>query len=129
MGEPQKQESFWRRPTYAWIAAVLVAFCCIFVDGYVLSSIRTSSSLFEGLGVQLLLLTLALLATSPRYFALFYFGAAFCAIGKEFLLKDLRDRWLSTAAILAAAFIVAGLTKFIMQLPFLMTVKKLSDAR
>jgi len=70
-----------------------------------------------------------LLATRPQYFAVFFFGAAFLAVAKEFVLADLRDRWSTTAAIFIIAVVTAGLTKFILYLPLLVTVKKLNDAK
>ncbi|MBS1841330.1 MAG: hypothetical protein JSS69_05660 [Acidobacteria bacterium] len=129
MDENQTQHNARWRSSQAWIAAALVAFCCIYVDGFVISSIRTSAKLFDGLGVQLPFPTLLLLATRPRYFALFFFGAAFVVVGKEFALTRLRDRWMTTAVVFAAILVAAGLVEFILQLPLLITVNKLVDAK
>jgi len=78
MDEHENQRSDRQRSILAWIAAVLVAFCCILVDAYVISSIRASSRLFEGFGGKLPLLTLnATRHSSPIFCSAFLRGGIF----------------------------------------------------
>ena len=125
MDEHQIQRNVRWGSSRAWIAAALVAFCCIWMDGFVISSIRESARLFDGLGVQLPFPTLLLLGTDPRYFALFFFGAAFVVVEKEFALTNLQ----TTAAVFVGILVAAGLLEFILHLPLFVTLNKLSDAK
>jgi type II secretory pathway component PulF len=123
------QENSQQGKGLAWVAALLVSLCCICTCVFLLRSTGIFRELFKGLGVELPLTTRLLIATYSWLYPLLFVGAAVLVIAKEFALRDVRSKLAATVIIFVAAVSSAGLVQYVLYLPLLELVKKLSQAK
>jgi type II secretory pathway component PulF len=114
---------------FSWGASVFVSVCCIFTCVTSVQFTGTFTELFKGLGVELPLATRFLIATYSWLYPLFYIGTAVLVIAKEFVLRNMRHRLVTTAVVFLAAISSVEPVQYILYLPMLDLVKKLSQAK
>jgi len=114
---------------FAWGTSVFVSLCCIFICIALVQFTRNFMELFKGIGVELPLATRLLIATYSWLFPLLFVGAAVLVIAKEFVLHKMRHRLATTAVVFLAAISSVGLVQYVLYLPLLDLVKKLSQAK
>ena len=114
---------------FAWGASIFVSLCCICTCVVLVQSTGIFRELFKGLGVEIPLLARFLIATYSWLYPLLFIGAAVLVIAKEFVLHDMRYRLATTAVVFLAAVSSVGLVQYVLYLPMLDLVKKLSQAK
>jgi len=114
---------------FAWVAAIFVSLCCIYICLVLVQSTGIFKELFKGLGVELPLATRFLIATYIWLYPLLFSGAAVLVIAKEFVLRDMRRRLAATAIVFVGAISSVGLVQYVLYLPLLDLVRKLSQAK
>jgi hypothetical protein len=114
---------------FSWGASVFVSVCCIFTCVTSVQFTGTFTELFKGLEVELPLATRFLIVTYSWLYPLFYIGAGVLVIAKEFVLRNMRHRLVTTAVVFLAAISSVEPVQYILYLPMLDLVKKLSQAK
>ena len=114
---------------FAWGASIFVSLCCIFACVVLVQSTGIFRELFKGLGVEIPPTTRFLIATYSWLYPLLYIGAAVMVIAKEFVLRNMRNRLVTTAVVFLAAISSVELVQYVLYLPLLDLVKKLSQAK
>jgi len=114
---------------FAWVAAIFVSLCCLYTCLVLVESTGSFKELFKGLGVELPLATRFLISTYIWLYPLLFIAAAVLVITKEFMLRDLRLRITTTGIVFLAAISSVGLVQYVMNLPLLDLVQKLSQIK
>jgi type II secretory pathway component PulF len=114
---------------FAWGASLFVSLCCIYVCVILTRSTGIFRGLFKDLGVELPLSTRFLVATYSWLYPLFFVGAAILVIAKDFLLRDMGRRLATTAIIFVIAISSVAMAQYVLNLPLLDLVQKLSQTK
>jgi type II secretory pathway component PulF len=114
---------------FAWVASLLVSLCCIYVCVILTRSTGIFTGLFKDLGVELPLATRFLVATYSWLYPLLFVGAAVLVIAKEFVLRDIQRRLATTVIIFVVAVSSVGLVQYVLNMPLLDLVRKLSQIK
>jgi hypothetical protein len=114
---------------FAWGASLFVSLCCIYVCLILTRSTGIFRGLYKDLGVELPLATRFFVAAYPWLYPLFFVGAAILVIAKEFVVRDMGRRLATTAIIFVIAISSVAMVQYVLNLPLLDLVQKLSQTK
>jgi uncharacterized membrane protein len=114
---------------FAWVAALLVALGCICTCVFLFQSTGIFREMFKGIGVELPLATRFLITTYSWFYPLVFIGAAVLVIAKEFVLGNIQRRLAATVIVFLVVVSSVGLVQYVLYLPLLELVKRLSQAK
>jgi hypothetical protein len=107
----------------------VVTFLCLVLALASTRFVEPFTALFQGLNVELPWPTRFLVATQSWLSPAFYLGLALVAILIQFSGRGFRAKRMAAIRIFLAALLVAGLVLFVLYLPLLTLVTKLSGAK
>jgi len=110
----------------AWALSILVSLVFLVFCVGLLKSIRMFDEMFKNLDVQLPLPTRFLVANYVWLFPLFYGGGAAFLIVKEFVMRSVPHRLITSALVLVAGMWSLGLLHFVLYLSVFDLMRKLA---
>jgi uncharacterized membrane protein len=114
---------------HAWLLSVLMSFGCLLVCSALYRSTAIFGDLFKGLGVELPLATKFLIASYSWLYPLFFGAVVILLIAKEFFLHGIRRRLVATGIIFFAVISSLELVHYVLYLPLLDLVQRLSQTK
>jgi hypothetical protein len=126
---PQSHASSQTSLAISWCLSGLVTFLCLVLALASTLFVRPFTVLFQGLSVELPWPTRFLVATQYWLLPAYYLGLALVAILVQFSDRDFRAKRMAAIRIFLAALVAAGLVLFVLYLPLLTLISKLSGAR
>jgi hypothetical protein len=126
---PQKATEFPMVRLLSWLTTGIVAALCLLLVPLAVRVIPIYSDMFHGLEVQLPWPTRILSATYYWLLPSLFVALAVFVICKEYLIHELRRRFVLTARVFFAALITMGIVIFLLYLPLLTLASKLGIAK
>jgi len=112
----------------AWLAALLVSLLCFNACFILFRSTRVYRELFNGLGIQIPLVTRFLLVNYFWLYPLLFGGIVILLITKVLTVREPRHSLAVTGIIFGGALLCAGLANFVLQLPMADLIQKLGGS-
>jgi hypothetical protein len=113
----------------AWAFAVFVAAICVETGYALFRSTVIFRTLFQDLGLDLPIATKLLVSNCVWIYPLLFGGGAIFLIAKEFMIAEPKRRLVTSGIVVVVAWALAGSAHYLLNLPMLGLVEKLSTTK